>query len=237
DRNGAAEAGYLGGRLFAVQLHVMQADGFGDFGDGARRFVDEDADGGDALGQAADDGARLADADASRAAREKIEAEEIHARFAGAPRVRPIGDAADFYLHVFHGNYSRAAGAAINSRRPRAGSGLFIRCSPIRKASKPASRSRWRSSCVRRPDSLTAMQSWGIISTSEREVSTRTWKSRRSRLLTPMMRAPAASARSTSSRACTSTRGSMASERPRSSNSRRAASGSTAAISRKESAP
>ena len=47
----------------------------------------------------------------------------------------------------------------------------------------------------RRPDSLTAMHSSGIAATSSSDVSTRTSSVCKSRLFTPTMRAPAASAR------------------------------------------
>jgi len=70
---------------------------------------------------------------------------------------------------------------------------------PTRKALKPAARSFASSAAERMPDSLTAMQSSGICSISSNEVSTRTSSVLRLRLLTPIIFAPAAMARVSSS--------------------------------------
>ena len=80
----------------------------------------------------------------------------------------------------------------ISASSAAAGSSCAIRCSPIRNASYPASRRRTMSSGPRMPLSATATTSSGIAEARESAVSRSTVIVRRSRLLTPTMRAPAA---------------------------------------------
>jgi len=111
-----------------------------------------------------------------------------------------------------------------------------MRLSPTKNASNPAPRSRNKSSCERNPDSLTAMHSSGTRPINSNEVSTRTSNVLRSRLFTPIILAPAPSARSISSAVCTSTSASIPIVLPSSSKSRNSSSPSTATINKKLSA-
>src|SRR5882757_2925754 len=138
---------------------------------------------------------RVGGNDTAKALLVKIETQGVGPGIGGSFGVGQIGDAAD--LDADHnGGPSGAVPRRVASAA--AGSGASIRCSPIRNASKPAWRRRSKSSWVRRPDSLTAIQWSGIWSISSREVSARIVKVFRSRLFTPRIRASAASARSSS---------------------------------------
>src|SRR5450755_68318 len=95
--------------------------------------------------------------------------------------VPPVGDATDFYAN--HLAYSAAGAAPRRPASAAAGSPARIRCSPMRKASKPALRRRTRSALVESPDSATAIRSSGMRSISSSDVSTRTSSVFRSRLL------------------------------------------------------
>ena len=81
----------------------------------------------------------------------KDEAERARAGFHGRQRVFAIGDAADLDEHQ-----------ATSSRRARAASPDFIRCSPTRKASKPASSQAADVGALKMPLSLTLRTPAGI---------------------------------------------------------------------------
>src|SRR5689334_5963253 len=119
----------------------------------------------------------------ARAFRPEIKSNRRGAGFDGRIRVFLVGDAADFQDHD-----------ATNEANAAAGSADFMRCSPTRNAVNPAARRRAMSAALWIPLSLTRTASSGMWGASWSEVSSETEKVVRSRLLTPMMVLPAATA-------------------------------------------
>ena len=122
--------------------------------------------------------------------------------------------------------------AATNDRTVAAGSAERTKASPTRAASKPWARQRpiWRVS--RTPDSATTSRSSGTSSRSREAISGSTTSVRRSRLFSPTIRAPLATAASTSPASWASTSGSRPISRA-SSTRRASASGSCRLASRR----
>jgi hypothetical protein len=89
----------------------------------------------------------------------------------------------------------QAAQLANSSWTLAAMSGARMKLSPMRTAWTPAAARRWMSARVRMPLSLTSTQSGGKRGASSSVCSSRVTKVRRSRLLMPTMRAPAARTR------------------------------------------
>src|SRR5260370_22662387 len=134
----------------------------------------------------------------ARAAREALGAEkasDVCDKVHGAPSVFPAcGLAAIYYPPPTRKRRSASTGSAAR-----------INVSPTRTAFTPAVCSRTRSSQVRMPLSLTRQQSAGTPPANSNVCSSRVTKVRRSRLLTPISRAPLASTRDRFSRSYTST--------------------------------
>src|SRR5580658_506350 len=117
------------------------------------------------------------------------------------------------------------------------GLGRFIKDSPMRKASKPASRRRCMSSRVWMPLSATRTAESGSCAASSQARSSETSKVRRSRLFTPTHSHSSGRARWSSAASCTSQRTSRSQRRASSRSVRSSASVSAATISRMASAP
>src|SRR5487761_1722153 len=220
----ARETFYCGGRFFSVQLQDTEIRRARDPQSFSHRSIHENAHRGHTLRHVTDDFLGARKRNSPRAVRVEIKSQGIRASAYRELRVLPAGDPAKFYARHFGTPVfmleTAAAEVPSNSRNPSDGSDMVIRCSPIRKASNPAARSRVKSSCVRIPDSLTAIHSSGISLTSSSDVSRRTSNVFKSRLFTPIIFASASCARCNSFRECTSTSGSIFSCRPSASSSR-----------------
>src|SRR5947209_11678131 len=185
--------------LAAVQLYDIETDDVVNLTDVIDRGVLKNAD--DFrwirhLAQPRCNRSRSLRLDMPRRRRHKNESEKIGSGLGAKQRVGLVGDAADFNF-----------GHDPNTSRRTAAARSFCRSndSPTRNASKPAARRRSISARVLIPLSATRRTPIGICRASRSDAPRSTLKSRRFRLLTPMMRAPPSIARSTSFSSCTST--------------------------------
>src|SRR5262249_62315936 len=123
--------------------------------------VHEHADSEDEGWQRGRDAARGREVHPPRAARPEDEAHRVGPGLRSHPAVLGRRDPADLHGHPLH-RAGSAAASFTSSRSAAPGSGAVMKCSPTRKASNPAPRSRRTSSPVRIPLSATATMSSGI---------------------------------------------------------------------------
>src|SRR5881296_737615 len=193
--------------IFTVELQTAQAREQGRGLHDPRQLVGEHAD---ARGEGRQGGAevpRCLGCDPPRAALDEIEAEGVHPELHPEQNVLETRQAAQFDAH------DHVASPPKRSRSAAPGSASRISLSPIRNAWNPAARNRSMSSRVSMPLSLTRTTEAGNRGPMRREFSIDTPRVARSRLLTPITAAPLSTACCASSSECTSTSGSMWSDR------------------------